>query len=208
MRISKRALNGRVAIGLLALALSSSSLTACGSRQTPKTEIEDADSWRNRGLWLEKKGDQNFVMAVGIAPNASMGRTFAMPNAEGDARAKLSQYLGTVVKTFRERLARMDTTVGKNAEGETAQAAQATQRNDIADRSVSDNVVQGMETLNSYVDNGSDELFILARVDAEQLRQGLSASDALSDSEKELVRQNSAEVREAFDAALSESKPQ
>lgn len=208
MQAWKRVLSGKIALGLFALSLSSICVSACASRQTPKTEIEDANSWRNRGLWVEKKGEQSFVMAVGIAPNASMGRTFAMPNAEGDARAKLSQYLGTVVKTFRERLARMDTTVGKNAEGEASQAAQATQRNDVADRSVSDNVVQGMETLNSYVDGSSDELFVLARVDAQQLRQGLSASDALSDAEKELVRQNSAEVREAFDAALTESKPE
>ena len=176
--------------------------SACGGRQTPKTDMEDANSWRNRGLWVEKQGDQSFVMAVGVAPNASMGRNFAMPNAEGDARAKLSQYLGTVVKTFRERLARLDMAVGKARDGEVTTSAESTQRNDIADRSVSDNVVQGMETLNSYVDDKSDELYVLARVDAEQLRQSLSASQALSDAERAKVAENSAEVRSAFDEAL------
>jgi hypothetical protein len=192
---------------LLALLLATTSL-GCGARQTPKSDIEDPASWRNRGLWLEKKGEQSFVMAVGVAPNASMGRTFAMPNAEGDARAKLSQYLGTVVKTFRERLARMDTAVGKNSDGEVASSAESTQRNDIADRSVSDNLVQGMETVNSYVDGKADELYVLARVDVEQLRQGLSASEALSESERSMVEQNSAAVRGAFDEALNAAKPQ
>jgi hypothetical protein len=177
-------------------------LGACGARQSPKTEIEDPNSWRHRGLWVEKQGDQSYVMAVGIAPNASMGRALVMPNAEEDARAKLSEYLGTVVKTFREKLARMDSAVGKSPEGEVTSSAQATQRNDSADRSISDNVVRGMETVNSYVDGESDELYVLARVDADSLRQSLSASDALSDAEKQLVQQNSDAVRGAFDEAL------
>lgn len=195
-----------LAIGMvLGLTFAGAQLAACGSRQTPKTEIEDASSWRYRGLWVEEQGNRTYVMAVGISPNASMGRTFAMPNAEEDARSKLSNYVGAVTKTFRERLARSETSVGKDTQGGVQNSAAATQRNDTADRTVADNFVQGMETVNSYIDEKSDELFVLARVDAEQLRRSLSASDALSEDERARVSQNSADVRAEFDAALRDS---
>jgi len=182
-------------------------LSACGARQTPTTDSEEPESWRNRGLWVEAAGDRTYVNAVGVAPNASLGRTYSMPSAEEDARSKLSEYLGSVVKTFRERLQRMDTTTGKDKDGDVANAAQATQRNDTADRSVSDNVVHGMETINSYVDKDSDELFVLARVDVEQLYKTLGTSDALTESERGMVQGNSAEVRKEFEAATHASAP-
>ncbi len=189
---------------LCTLLIGATVTTGCGSRQTPKTEIDEPDSWRNRGIWVEKEGDRSYVKAVGVAPNASMGRTFAMPSAEQDARAKLSEYVGAAVKTFRERLARMDSSVGKDDDGDVTRTAQATQRNDLADRSTSDNLVRGMETVNTYVDGDSDELFVLARVDMEQLLASISNSDTLSPAERALVNSNSAQVRSEFEASFEQ----
>jgi hypothetical protein len=62
---------------------------ACGGGGA-QVAPEDTDTWRTRGLWIEKHGDTSLVMVVGRAENASMGETFVLSSAEQTRASRLT----------------------------------------------------------------------------------------------------------------------
>lgn len=181
-------------------------ITAIGCAGT-QVSPEDTDSWRKRGLWVEQEGETQIVNIVGRAENASMGETFVMSTAEQDARARLSIYLGATVTAFRERLARAMANKGKAAGADAPTGGYvATEDNRQGDRTIADNVVRGMETINSFTDKETDTFYVLGRVNLDTLRKVLSASDALSAAEKEFIAANSEVVSSAWKEAADDAR--
>ncbi len=189
-------------LGLALVGGASAALAGCGGAK-PVVKAEDPASWRHRGLWLESEGDKTLVMVVGRAENAAMGETFVMASAEQDARARLTLYLQATVSAYRERLGRAMAIRGQGGDSDQAETGfTSSEELRQGDRSIADNVIGGMETINSFTDKESDRFYVLGRVDMQALKGVLDQSASLTEAQKAFVEENSEVVSEAWAEAV------
>jgi hypothetical protein len=197
------------AVALVSLAIAAATGTwGCGaSRHEVKTLAEEPSTWHNRGIWTEKQGDRTLLLVVGSSGNASLDRSSAMEAAEQVARERLAIYLGSTVQAFRERLARRREAAFKPVDDDDKTGgAELTSQNDSGGRTIAERAVRGLEFANSHLEEDSDTLFVLGRLDLESFRKTLLTDKALSEAERHLVSKNAAEIRAEMDAALDEAR--
>ncbi len=189
-------------LGLVAVSMTAAALAGCGGAK-PVVQAEDPASWRHRGLWLESSGDTTLVMVVGRAENAAMGESFVMASAEQDARARLTLYLQATVSAYRERLGRAMAVRGQAADSDQAEGSFSTSEElRQGDRSIADNVIGGMETINSFTDKENDRFYVLGRVDMQALKSVLDQSASLTEAQKAFVAENAEVVADAWADAV------
>ena len=204
--------NSNVRASVVALAsmaiVAASTVCGCGSsRHEVKTLAEEPSTWHNRGIWTEKQGDRTLLLVVGSSGNASLDRGSAMEAAEQAARERLAIYLGSTVQAFRERLARRrELAVKRIDDDDKVGGAELTSQNDSGGRTIAERAVRGLEFANSHLEEDSDTLFVLGRLDLENFRKTLLSDRALSEVERDLVARNAAEIRAEMDAALDEAR--
>ncbi|HKQ68235.1 MAG TPA: hypothetical protein VJT73_02800 [Polyangiaceae bacterium] len=193
---------------VLGVVVAVSTASACGGeRHEVKTSAEEPATWRHRGVWTEKQGDHVFVMVVGSATSASLDRGSAMESAEQAARERMAIYLGSTVQAFRERLARRrEVAARRSDDDETRKAAELTSQLDTGGRTIAERSVRGLEFANSFVENSTDTLFVLGRLDLDAFRKTLLSDRALSAAEREMVSKNADVVRAEMDSALEEAR--
>jgi hypothetical protein len=197
------------AVALVSMAIvAGPALWSCGgSRHEVKTLAEEPSTWHHRGIWTEKQGDRTLVLVVGSSGNASLDRSSAMEAAEQVARERLAIYLGSTVQAFRERLARRrELAVKRLDDDDKVGGAELTSQNDSGGRTIAERAVRGLEFANSHLEEDSDTLFVLGRLDLESFRKTLLSDRALSEAERHLVARNAAEIRAEMDAALDEAR--
>jgi hypothetical protein len=197
------------AVALVSLAIAGATgMWGCGaSRHEVKTLAEEPSTWHNRGIWTEKQGDRTLLLVVGSSGNASLDRSSAMEAAEQVARERLAIYLGSTVQAFRERLARRREAAFKPVDDDDKTGgAELTSQNDSGGRTIAERAVRGLEFANSHLEEDSDTLFVLGRLDLESFRKTLLTDKALSEAERHLVSKNAAEIRAEMDAALDEAR--
>lgn len=192
---------------LLALTAMTGVAGGCGGKnEAIKTTPEDSASWRHRGIWVEKKGDISYVMVVGTSSSASLDHSMSMDTAEQDARERAAIFLGATVQAFRERMTRRREIAAKRSDGEVAKAAEQTTQTDRGGRTIAEQAIRGMETINSFTDSKEDTLYVLARVDLQSLRNALATDPSLTDAERDAVTKDSNDVRNEMNAALDEAR--
>jgi len=196
------------AVALVSMVImAASTVAACGSsRHEVKTLAEEPDTWHHRGIWTEKQGDRTLLLVVGSSGNASLDRSSAMEAAEQVARERLAIYLGSTVQAFRERLARRRELAVQRIDEDKAGGAELTSQNDSGGRTIAERTVRGLEFANSHLEEDSDTLFVLGRLDLENFKKTLLSDKALSEAERNMVAKNAAEIRAEMDAALDEAR--
>jgi hypothetical protein len=197
------------AVALMSLAIVvGPTVWGCGSaRHEVKTIAEEPTTWHHRGVWTEKQGDRTLLLVVGSSGSASLDRSSALEAAEQVARERLAIYLGSTVEAFRERLSRRrELAVKRIDDDDKVGGAELTSQNDSGGRTVAERAVRGLEFANSHLDEDSDTLFVLGRLDLENFKKTLLSDRALSEAERDLVAKNAAEIRAEMDAALEEAR--
>jgi hypothetical protein len=199
---------------VLSAVLLGSALTACGSSERPRihTETDAPETWVKRSLWTEKSGEKTLVMVVGRAGNASLDQSMAIDNAEQDARERMALYLAGTVQAFRERLATLASIKGKRGEvgdgSVPGVAAELTSKDVRGGRALADTAVRGLEIVNSVTDKTADTLLVLGQLDFDRFRGILARATVLTVTERQLINENTEEVRRAMDQALQEAQKQ